>query len=286
MKGGKFTVDQLMKLFNIFSKDQDYRSIFSNIEILDKTRDLYNNTFHVYVLFNKPPTILTENFVHSKVFQKEMKSVRIIASHSATMNRIGFRTRRRGGIKDNVSRVFGVMKDWTNNARNIMTYKLEKIPKTNRQNRAKKGHEAIHDYLENLKEKNIKSIIHSKGSKNRKYMNLLLFCCLQNKSVSAFLKERLSTIGASQGAVYAYLYGDEGKETVVYNPAPFRGVKPDNTFILKTKNDIVSYFVNNNGLPITIKDINVPLWNFVTNHKNDILLNDEEKIGTGLFTKS
>ena len=52
----------------------------------------------------------------------------------------------------------------------------------------------------------------------------------------------MSVIGHSQGAVYAYLYGDEGAETIVYNPAPFNGKKPDNVFIIRRAGDPVSMF--------------------------------------------
>lgn len=286
MKGGTFTINQLMNFFNIFTKNQHYKTMpFENIEILDKQYYLYNNRFHVYILFNPPPPEITDSFLRSKKFREEMKSVRIVAIHRGSMSPTGFRTRKHKGIMDNISRVLGSIKDWSNNIRNTLTYKLDKTPKTYRQERSKKGHEALTEYLTKLLKTNIQTIIQSKESKNRKYMKLLLYSCLKKyKSVSAFLKNRLSTLGFSQGAIYAYLYGDEGKETIVYNPAPFRGVKPPNTFILRTKNDIVSYFVNNYGVPTTIKHTDY-LFNFPKNHSNDILLGDYEKIGTGLFTR-
>ena len=72
MKGGAFTVNQLMNFFNIFTKSQHYKTMpFENIEILDKQYYLYNNRFHVYILFNPPPLEITE----------DMKSVRIVAIH-------------------------------------------------------------------------------------------------------------------------------------------------------------------------------------------------------------
>jgi len=286
MKGGAFTVNQLMNFFNIFTKDQHYKTMpFENIEILDKQHDLYNNQFHVYILSNPPPSEITDAFLRSKKFRKDIKSIRIVAIHRGSIGPGGFRTRKHKGVIDNVSRFMGAVKDWTNNIRNTLTYKLDKTPKTYRQERAKKGHEALTEYLTKLMKTNIQTIIESKESKSLKYMKLLLYSCLKKYgSVSAFLKNRLSTLGISQGAIYAYLYGDEGKETIVYNPAPFRGVKPKNTFILRTKNDIVSYFVNNYGLPITIKNTDY-LFNFIKNHSNDILLNDFEKIGSGLFTR-
>lgn len=268
MKGGTFTVHQLMNLFNIFTKNQDYKTTFDNIEILDQSKYLYNNQFHVYVLFNRPT-------VESQI-KKDMESVRIVAIHRGTMSPIGFRTRKQTGMLDNISRVFGSLKDWTNNARNTATRFKNKKPKTYRQERAKKGHEALRRYLY--------KIMRSKPDETN-YMKLLLFHCLKN-GVSSFLKERLSTLGFSQGAIYAYLYGGEGKETIVYNPAPFNGKKPLNTFILKTKNDLVSYFVNDDGLPITVKDTNKYWFNFPENHTNDVLLGDYEKIGTGIFTET
>ena len=277
MKGGKFTIHQLMNLFNIFTKGQNYKTMPFNIEILDKNYYLYNNRFHAYVIFNPPPKVINEEFLHSEKFKKDMKSVRIIVIHRGTIQVSGFRTKKRRF--DTISRVFGSLKDWTNNLRNVTTFKHDKTPKTYRQEKAKLGHEALFNYLQKLKEENVDSILRSKN-----YMKLLLFYCLKKKSVSAFLKERLSTLGASQGAVYAYLYGDEGKETIVYNPAPFHGKKPKNTFILKTKNDVVSYFVDNKGLPMTVKHAK-KWYNVAENHNNDVLLNDEEKIGDGIFTK-
>uniref|UniRef100_A0A6C0HT00 Uncharacterized protein n=1 Tax=viral metagenome TaxID=1070528 RepID=A0A6C0HT00_9ZZZZ len=286
MKGGTFTVDQLMNLFNIFTKNQDYKTLpFQNIEILDKKKYyLYNNRLHVYVLFNSPP----ENLL-SRI-EKDMKSVRIVIIHRGTLGVNGFRTRKNSGFTDKVSRFFGSLKDWTNNLRNLTVFN-DKIPKTYRQEKAMMGHIALNDYLTKLMSNNIESIISSNENKNIKYMKLLLFSCLKKyknpgQAVSSFLKTRLSTLGFSQGAVYAYLYGDEGKETIVYNPAPFRGKKPSNTFILKTKNDAISYFVNNDGLPIIIKNTKSHWSKFVKNHTNDILLNDNEKIGIGLFTRS
>ena len=270
MKGGAFTVHQLMSLFNIFTKSQDYKTTFDNIEILDKSKYLYNNQFHAYVLFN-PPTVMTESQI-----KKDVESVRIIVIHRGTMGPSGFRTRKQKGVIDNIFRVFGSLKDWTNNARNTSSTFKNKKSKTYRQERAKKGHEALRRYLYKL--------MREKPDESN-YMKLLLYYCLQN-GVSSFLKERLSTLGFSQGAIYAYLYGGEGKETIVYNPAPFHGKKPPNTFILKTKNDLVSYFIDNDGLPITIKDTDKYWFNIVENHTNDVLLGDNEKIGTGLFTES
>jgi hypothetical protein len=270
MKGGTFTIHQLMNLFNIFTKNQDYKTTFDNIEILNESKYLYNNQFHVYVLFNRP-TIMSESQI-----KKDMESVRIIAIHRGTMGPRGFRTRKQTGLIDNISRFFGSVKDWTNNARNIASTFKNKKPKTYRQERAKKGHDEMRRYLYKL--------MRQKPYKTN-YMKLLLHYCLQN-GVSSFLKERLSTLGFSQGAIYAYLYGGEGKETIVYNPAPFHGKKPANTFILKTKNDLVSYFVNNDELPITVKDTNKFWFNITENHTNDVLLGDNEKIGTGIFTES
>jgi hypothetical protein len=68
------------------------------------------------------------------------------------------------------------------------------------------------------------------------------------EAVEQLLKTRMSTIGHSQGAVYAYLYGDEGVETIVYNPAPFNGKKPDNTYIIRRKGDPASIFTTGNKI--------------------------------------
>ena len=96
-----------------------------------------------------------------------------------------------------------------------------------------------------------------------------------------FMKENLSSLGFSQGAVYAYLNGSEGNETIVYNPTPFRGIKPDNTYILRTKNDVVSMFTSRGHLGedrLTTKDGN---WfgDIIGNHKNDVLIGNYDVIG-------
>jgi len=58
--------------------------------------------------------------------------------------------------------------------------------------------------------------------------------------ISNFLSKKLSTLGHSQGAVYAYMYGDEGFETIVYNPAPYNNNVPSNTWVIKRNGDVAS----------------------------------------------
>ena len=41
-----------------------------NIEILDKNYYLYNNRFHAYVIFNPPPKVINEEFLHSEKLKK------------------------------------------------------------------------------------------------------------------------------------------------------------------------------------------------------------------------
>ena len=64
--------------------------------------------------------------------------------------------------------------------------------------------------------------------------------------IKDWLKKHMSVIGHSQGAVYAYSFGNQAAETIVYNPAPYNGKKPKNTFILRRDGDIISFFTNAN----------------------------------------
>jgi hypothetical protein len=60
-------------------------------------------------------------------------------------------------------------------------------------------------------------------------------------AVDELLKTKLTTIGYSQGSVYAYLYGDRGKEIIVYNAPPFIDKKPENTYTIRNKKDPISF---------------------------------------------
>ena len=87
-------------------------------------------------------------------------------------------------------------------------------------------------------------------------------------AVNNLLKNKLTTIGHSQGAVYAYLYGDQGLETIVFNPTPYKGCKPSNTHIIKNKGDIVSYFSKLKDNDINIKNSKIMINTNLKNRKS------------------
>ena len=115
------------------------------------------------------------------------------------------------------------------------------------------------------------------NKKNSQIVNISV-----EEAVDELLKNRLTTIGYSQGAIYAYLYGNRGKETIVYNPAPFRGKKPDNTYIIKQKGDFVSRLTDasdNTNTKLVIID-NLPnSKNSISNHSIDALNGIKEIFG-------
>jgi hypothetical protein len=144
----------------------------------------------------------------------------------------------------------GTFYDWGNNLRNIfITTKRKSMTRTKRFQFAKEGHAELKKYLVRLYNDRDRRML----DKNQHKIVALIQELMDGKdtqiqeitkeeAVEQLLKQRMSVIGHSQGAVYAYLFGNEGFETVVYNPAPFRGKKPDNTYIIRRTGDIVSKF--------------------------------------------
>lgn len=109
-------------------------------------------------------------------------------------------------------------------------------------------------------------------------------------AVNHFLRNKLTTVGHSQGAVYAYLYGDQGFETIVFNPAPYKGCKPANTYIIRNKGDIVSYFTKLKSKDVDIKNSKV-LNNYLkddklSKHSTKTLFNDFRNVGNPLLTNT
>jgi len=189
---------------------------------------LYKFFNHMYHEEDKIP----ENFVplnkdNSKLYNSKLKvfynpkNIHIVAVHRGTE------------IKDK--------RDVFNNVRNFIAVK-NKYLITYRNLNAKEGHNELTDFL-------IKIYKYRNTKKYSKYKTIIDYIDKLTKSskkltvinaVDKLLKQKLSTIGYSQGAVYAYLYGAEGKETLVYNPAPFFEKKPDNTYVVKTAIDPIS----------------------------------------------
>lgn len=347
-KGGSFTVNQLMNLFNIFTSNLNYKDTpFPFIEILDvDDDDLYNNIFHVYVLMDKEfkddeiielaheLVTLSHNMLnvvtfgnlsdeeydtnYNKILHALNQKIRIIAIYRGTMSSKGFRTEK------DPERFWSTWKDWQNNWRNALfgnTRKGEKDYKwfgnTKRQIKSETGFNKMKQYFEkldgpiqkflkhlqnnsevsdelrehvknNIDDIDVNYVIGGSNSTNAQKLKIakkifvdavLWYNISTNGSVKEFLKENLTSLGFSQGAVYAYLFGGEGAETIVYNPAPFHGDKPKNTYILKTKNDVVSMFT-------TLGTLDKKRWHskkgrwpiFVqSNHENDVLLKGEHK---------
>jgi hypothetical protein len=106
-------------------------------------------------------------------------------------------------------------------------------------------------------------------------------------AVTHFLRNKLTTIGHSQGAVYAYLYGDQGFETIVFNPSPYKGCKPVNTYLIRNKGDFVSYFTKLKNKDKDIKNSKI-FHNYVkdekmSKHSTKSLFNDFRRIGNPLL---
>jgi hypothetical protein len=181
--------------------------------IKKKTIDsLYNDTFKVY--FN-------------------VKTGHIVACHRGTYG------------KNNLSWI----KDVANNFR----------PFTYRRLIAKNGHNELLDvFIECAKEKNEEKDVdldldldlddYNNCLLNiRKIIKKHISDYIYNKEeeeeedkIKDYFKNKLTTIGHSQGAKYAYLFGKDGKEIITYNPAPFLKTKPDNTYDVRIDKDLVS----------------------------------------------
>jgi hypothetical protein len=219
LTGGAFTGNQLFELFSSQYSKADVSTIKSiQVEPLDKTNpDLFNDKFWVLVHTDKD----------------KPENIRFIAMHKGTE---------------------GSFYDWGNNLRNIVFGNTKKktlksrLLETKRQSIANKGHTTLFSYLVNLykkkehynkdtTKKNIILVIDKLLKENDKQVKITI-----EDAVVQLLKTRMSVIGHSQGAVYAYLYGDEGAETIVYNPATFSGTKPSNTYMIRRSGDPFSFF--------------------------------------------
>jgi hypothetical protein len=148
-----------------------------------------------------------------------------------------------------------------NNTRNFMVTKFKYLI-TYRNEIAKKGHANLEEYFNqclanndetihssNMNDENMNNSfikINTNPEEFKKYNNnikkyIKLHLSNSNDNVKEYLKHNLTTIGHSQGAIYAYLYGNTGKEVITFNPAPFNSNdKPENTYDIRIKGDIVS----------------------------------------------
>jgi hypothetical protein len=223
LKGGGFTGNQLFELFSSQYSNADVSKIKSiQVEPLDKTnKDLFNDKFWVLVHIDNDNDADTDN-------------IRFIVMHKGTEK---------------------TFYDWGNNLRNVVfgntTKKTLKnrLFETKRQLIADKGHTALVSYLINLYNKKdnykktpIKKNIILAIDKLLKVNDNQIKKISVEDAVEQLLKTRMSVLGHSQGAVYAYLFGDEGFETIVYNPATFSGTKPSNTYMIRRSGDPFSFF--------------------------------------------
>jgi len=132
-------------------------------------------------------------------------------------------------------------KDIFNNVRNFLVVKNKNLI-TYRNRLAKIGHEEVKNFL--IKIYKNKNKYYSRYKSIIDYINnLLKRSPIANifNAVDELLKTKLTTLGHSQGSVYAYLYGEKGKEIIVYNAPPFISKKPENTYTIRNKKDPVSF---------------------------------------------
>lgn len=219
MKGGSLTGNQLNGFFNSQYYSNDQSLVPQHFIPLDEANsDLFNHTFVCY--FNP-------------------ENIHLVIVHRGTD--------------------MGSLKDAGNNIRNMLFVKTEFL-KTERSIIAEKGHIAVKKFLQELyvsehqqkgiKYKNIIDYIHNLITTN----NPSGVKISVEDAVTELLQNKLTTIGHSQGAVYCYLYGGEGKESIVFNPAPYIKMdKPANTYEIHVKHDLISLFSSANQH--TIKQI-------------------------------
>ena len=146
--------------------------------------------------------------------------------------------------------------DIGNNLRNMIATKTQLL-RTTRNEIAETGHNAVKKFLKKIYDtdntnSNFKNIIQYI---NKMKMNNPDKTISTEDCVDEFLLNKLTTIGHSQGAIYCYLYGNIGKEIIVFNPAPFNNTKPDNVYEIIVKGDLISGFSGNTNKPKKFLDI-------------------------------
>lgn len=153
-------------------------------------------------------------------------------------------------------------------------------PFTYRRLIAKNGHNALLDFFiecaniqENTEnETNIRNTIKnyiSKYNTDTEEQNI-------EEKIKHYFKKKLTTVGHSQGAIYAYLFGKDGKEIITYNPAPFPKTKPDNTYDVRIDRDTISRlsglsFFKKDKATLNVLKTNIPNIKFKTYHGIDAI---------------
>lgn len=181
---------------------------------------------------------------------------------------------------------FKSISDIGNNIRNLFFTESSSFI-TKRNEIAKEGHIELKKYLIHMYKHrtNIKPIFYGiiqfiEDALNGKES-------LVEYGVNHLLKNKLTTIGHSQGGVYAYLYGDQGFETIVFNPAPYKGCKPANTYVIRNKGDMISYFTKLKNKDVDINNSRI-FNNYLkddklSKHSTKTLFGDYRNIGDPLL---
>jgi hypothetical protein len=115
---------------------------------------------------------------------------------------------------------------------------------------------------------------------------------VQKEAEAKYGKDKVSTIGHSQGGLQAELLGQNSHEVITLNKAtrPFENTKGENQYDIKSSRDIVSSlnpFQNNPFAPKQGQDIIIPAkgFNVLAEHSIDTLerLENDREIGKGLI---
>ena len=112
---------------------------------------------------------------------------------------------------------------------------------------------------------------------------------VQKEAEAKYGKERVSTIGHSQGGLQAELLGDNSNEIITLNKAtrPFSNTKHENQYDIRTENDLVSSL--NPFTPKSHHDIIIPSTtkSYLTEHGIDTLGRlDKNRMVGGMIVRS
>ena len=251
-RGGAFTANQLHDLLDYqysvseahMEKDSTKRE-----KILEKAEGVIKSSTQAHPLNKDNELLFNDSF---QVFFIPT-SKRIIVVHRGTV---------------------GTARDWGNNVRNMLagvsrsTSTFSNSIKSNRQLTAENGHKEIEECLKRIynKSKSVekdesvtdpdtgisvedKGLIVTELDELSQVSNSQIKVITIDEAIDEFLKRKMSVIGHSQGAIYAYLYGNGAAEVIVFNPAPFPGTKPDDTYIIRRQGDPVSYWTTTSDNP-------------------------------------
>ena len=261
INGGALTGNQIFDLYATFLPDfNNFNNLaIDNIKPLNFDKDLYNDKCHVFYIDNS----------NYKSDLYKIYNIRFIIVHQGTRPQI---------------------RDWGNNVRNLIMGRFnmkgriyDKLT-TSRNLIARRGHERLKTWIKDLykNQKNkeygaiIKTINNIIGNYKKDFQDSNINI---DKVIDELLLNTLTTIGHSQGAVYAYLYGNQGKETIVINPAPYNNKKPDNIYIIRRKGDPVSIFTSYDNNIAEDRIITLPKKRSGVTHKISTLYGNPRPFG-------